>query len=82
MGVLNAKVAGEWVPVGGTSGGFYVHHQTVPAAVWSIIHGLPYNPNITVIDSAGDVVEGGISYSLGMVTLTHSAAFAGIAYLS
>ena len=82
MGVLNAKVAGEWVPVGGVAGGFHVHHQATPAAVWTILHGLPYNPNITVIDSAGDVVEGDIDYSLGMVTLTHSGAFAGIAYLS
>ena len=66
----------------GESGGFYVFHQTFPSAVWVISHPLVYNPNVTVLDSAGSVVEGDIQFSPGQVTLIYSGAFSGTAYLS
>lgn len=71
----------------GSSGGAtvqvaYVHNQGTPASVWTITHGLTFKPNVTVIDSAGDQVEGSLSYTLTQVILTFAAAFSGVAYLS
>lgn len=62
----------------------YVHTQGVASGSWVINHGLPFIPNITVIDSAGSVVEGSYSYSEdgNTVTLTFSSPFSGKAYLS
>lgn len=60
----------------------YTHTQATPAAVWTIAHPLAFNPNITVIDSAGSVVEGDVAYQPGQVVLTFSGAFSGTAYLS
>lgn len=60
----------------------YTHIQATPAAVWTISHPLTFNPNITVIDSAGSVVEGDVAYLAGQVVLTFSGAFSGTAYLS
>jgi hypothetical protein len=66
----------------GPSGGAYVHHQDVPSAQWTITHGLGYNPNITVTDSAGDQVEGEVRYQGSTLIVTFSGAFSGTAYLS
>ena len=69
-------------PPGG-GGSTYVHNQGVAASTWVIVHGLNYYPNVTVEDSAGTTVEGEVVYdSTGQLTLTFSAAFGGIAYLS
>lgn len=60
----------------------HVHTQSAPAAVWTIAHGLNRYPQVTVVDSAGTVVEGSITYdSLNTVTITFSAAFGGRAFL-
>ena len=66
----------------GNSGGFFVHTQGVPSAVWTIAHDLPYRPNITVVDSAGEQVEGEVDYVGAQIVVTFSAAFSGTAYLS
>jgi hypothetical protein len=62
----------------------YVHTQNVASSSWSVTHGLGFIPNITVIDSAGSVVEGSYTYSEdgNTVTLTFSSPFSGKAYLS
>ncbi len=62
----------------------YVHVQSVASDTWVISHGLPFIPNITVIDSARNVVEGSYAYSEdgSTVTLTFAGAFSGKAYLS
>jgi hypothetical protein len=62
----------------------YVHTQNVASSSWSVTHGLGFIPNITVIDSAGSVVEGSYIYSEdgNTVTLTFSSPFSGKAYLS
>jgi hypothetical protein len=66
----------------------YTHNQTSPSSTWVIDHNLGWNPNVTVIDSAGTTVEGDIEYvSNNRVTLTFTAkgspvAFSGTAYLS
>ena len=61
----------------------YVHIQSVPASVWNITHGLGFTPNITVVDTAGTVVEGSYNYpNASTVVLTFIGAFSGRAYLS
>jgi len=55
------------------------------AGVYSlrITHNLGYNPNVTVKNSAGDILETGIDYnSINQITLTMAQPFSGTAYLS
>lgn len=61
----------------------YVHIQEVASATWNITHGLGFVPNITVVDTAGTVVEGSYNYpNSNTVVLTFIGAFSGRAYLS
>ena len=61
----------------------YVHNQGSPSDTWTIVHGLDFIPNITVVDSAGSVVEGDYSYpNENTVIATFIGSFAGKAYLS
>ena len=61
----------------------YTHHQGIASAVWHINHNLGFYPNVTVEDSAENVVEGDIAYTdFNNLTITFSASFGGIAYLS
>lgn len=61
----------------------YVFNQNTPSTTWTIVHGLDFIPNITVVDSAGSVVEGDYSYpNENTIVATFSGAFAGKAYLS
>lgn len=57
--------------------------QTVAAAEWIIYHGLGKHPAVTIVDSAGDEVEGDVTYvDANTVRLRFSAAFTGKAYLN
>jgi len=48
-----------------------------------IEHNMGYNPNVTVKNSAGDILETGIDYnSLNKITLTMAQPFGGTAHLS
>jgi len=48
-----------------------------------ITHNMGYNPNVTVKNSAGDILETGIDYnSTNKITLTMAQPFGGTAYLS
>jgi len=68
---------------GGGGGGSYRHVQATPASTWVITHNLNSYPNVTVEDSGGSTIEGEIVWNdANQVTLTFSAAFAGVAYLS
>ena len=61
----------------------YVHNQSVASNTWTIVHGLQFIPNTTVVDSAGSVVEGDYSYpDENTIIATFLGAFAGKAYLS
>jgi hypothetical protein len=61
----------------------YVHIQSVPSSVWNVTHGLGFTPNITVVDTAGTVVEGSYNYpNSSTVILSFIGAFSGRAYLS
>jgi hypothetical protein len=61
----------------------YVHIQEVASSTWTITHGLGFTPNITVVDTAGTVVEGSYNYpNSDTVVLSFIGAFSGRAYLS
>jgi len=49
----------------------------------TITHNLGFYPNVTIKDSAGNVLETGIDYnSINQITLTMAQPFSGTAYLS
>lgn len=62
----------------------FVYNQTDTASdTWIIEHNLDKYPSVTVVDSAGTVVEGDIKYdSLNRVTITFSGGFKGKATLN
>lgn len=66
-----------------SAGQSYHHVQGSPDVTWDIVHNLGIYPRVTVIDSAGSVVEGDVTYlSPNELTIDFSAAFAGEAYLT
>jgi len=61
----------------------YTHNQGVSSNSWTINHNLGFYPNVTVVDSAGTIYEGEITYTnTNSLTVSFSAAFSGKAYLS
>ena len=67
----------------GDSGGSYIHVQNTSSNVWTINQSLGYYPSVSALDSAGTQVEGDITWtSANSLTVTFSAAFGGVAYLS
>lgn len=83
--VVELGVTGPQGPAGTIDYGElgYVHDQMSASTTWVVNHGLNFVPNITVVDSAGTVVEGSYSYpNSNTVILSFSNSFAGKAYLS
>ena len=61
----------------------YTHNQSSPATQWTVVHNLGFKPNVTVFNSAGDIVEGDIVHnSSNQLTLQFSATMSGTAQLS
>ena len=61
----------------------FVFTKSTPDSIWEITHDLDKYPNVTVVDRAGSVVIGDITYtSKSALTVTFSAAFSGKAYLN
>ena len=59
------------------------HQQGISSTTWTIKHNLNFYPNVTVVDSAGTIVEGEITYTnRNSLVLTFQSAFSGNAYLS
>lgn len=57
--------------------------QDTPSDTWIIDHNLGKDPSVTVVDSAGNVVEGDCEYvNTNKVILSFSNAFSGKAYLN
>ena len=57
--------------------------QTPAQSVWVINHNLNKFPSVTVVDTAGSIILGEITYTdKNNLTLTFSAAFKGTAYLN
>jgi len=73
-GVVSFEYAWELAQVSGPDDGVYNV---------TIIHNLGFKPNVTIKNSAGDVLETGIDYNNDYIlTLTMAQPFAGTAYLS
>tara|TARA_R110002126_G_scaffold85959_2_gene207648 strand:- start:589 stop:1044 length:456 start_codon:yes stop_codon:yes gene_type:complete len=61
----------------------YVHDQGVPSSTWSITHNLNKLASVTVVDTAGSVVVGDVSYTdVNNLTVTFNASFSGEAYIN
>ena len=61
----------------------FTYIKSTPDSVWDITHNLDKYPSVTIVDSAGSVVIGDITYtSKSALTVTFSAAFSGKAYLN
>lgn len=61
----------------------FTFNQASAASSWDITHTLDGFPSVTVVDSAGTVVVGTVSYnSTSSVTVSFESAFAGKAYLT
>lgn len=78
----------EWLlslqaPPPSSIGGTYTHQQAIPDSIWTILHNLGFNPNVSVVDSAEQQVQGTIKYiNLNTLTVEFSFPFSGTAYLS
>ena len=61
----------------------YAHTQGSASSSWVITHNLGFKPNVTVVDSAGNIVEGEIAYTnSNSLTVSFASAFSGNAYIS
>lgn len=61
----------------------YIFQQSVPSATWDIVHNLGKFPSVSVVDSAGSIVVGSVTYvSNNELTINFSAGFSGTAYLN
>ena len=60
-----------------------VYTQASPSTVWNIVHTLAFVPNIIIVDSEKNVVEGSYEYvSDNEITATFNIPISGKAYLS
>lgn len=76
--LLYAWTGNGWVKVNQEH---YTHTQNASSSVWVVTHGLKKNPAVSIVDSAGNEVEGDVFYNdINTVTLTFSAAFSGKAF--
>lgn len=86
MNLYGPKTGAGWgnpVDLVGSNELAFEHIQEVASSTWNITHGLGFTPNITVVDTAGTVVEGSYNYpNANTVVLTFIGAFSGRAYLS
>jgi hypothetical protein len=77
-----AGAAGPAGPAGAT-GGSFTYNQTSPQTVWTVVHNLGYNPNVTTMDTANSVIEGNYNYvDINTLQISFNTATSGIAYLS
>ena len=61
----------------------YIHVQNQASNTWHIHHNLKKYPSVTVVDSAGTVVIGGVQYiDENYIICTFSHPFSGTAYLN
>jgi len=89
---INTSSGELWGPKGESSWGSdplplipkrFTYNQASASSSWNISHTLNGFPSVTVVDSAGTVVVGTVSYnSTSSVTVSFESAFAGKAYLT
>lgn len=78
-GVQYKMVASELSSFVGT----YTHDQGIPSTVWNVAHNLNKTPSVTVVDSAGEIVNGRVIYiDNNHVNIEFNAAFSGEAYIN
>lgn len=78
-----AGPAGPQGPPGAGSSGNLTYPVAVPATTWTVPHTLGFFPNVTTIDSAGDEIEGTVTYpDILTVTIVFNSAVSGVVYLS
>ena len=83
FGPKNASGWGVGVSLIGSENFGQVYSQTSPSTVWNIVHTLDFVPNIIIVDSDGNVIEGDYQYiSDNQITATFSNSITGTAYLS
>ncbi len=75
--------AGPQGPQGETPVVAYTHVQNAVSYIWNITHNLGFKPNVSALNSAGDNVEGDISYiNNDSLTITFASSLTGVAHLS
>ena len=85
--LFGPKTADGWgvgVPLGTDPDSLgQVYMQTSPSTVWNIVHTLTFVPNIIIVDSENNVVEGSYEYvSDNEITAMFNTPISGKAYLS
>lgn len=81
--VIGTLSASQYLGLPASSGGntSYTHNQFTASTNWTINHNLNRFPSITITDSAGTVVYGGIQYTNNNQAIAFfSGAFSGVAY--
>jgi hypothetical protein len=70
-------------PPGSPGSGTFRYTQTIAAAVWTIVHGLGFYPNVVTTDTAGTEMIGDVRYvDINTVEIAFSSPLAGYANLS
>jgi hypothetical protein len=70
-------------PAGSPGDCHATHLQPLAADTWQVVHNLDKRPSVTVVDSAGDTVEGDVTYlDSNRLSIHFSAAFSGSAFLN
>lgn len=61
----------------------YTHNQLAAAKTWDINHNLGKFPSVSIVDSAGTVVIGDVTYvDSNNIQLSFTSDFSGVAYLN
>lgn len=61
----------------------YIHDQLSPSDTWVVPHNLSFLPNVSVVNSSGELVHGEVRYtSPNVITIYFTSAFTGKVYLS
>lgn len=61
----------------------YIHDQSTASDTWTIQHNLGKYPSVTVVDSAGTICEGTVTYmDTNTIVCNFNGAFSGKAYLN
>ena len=83
VSVAETGIQGPPGPPGPVSTNSFTFNQSVANSVWTINHTLPYRPNITLVNSIGQIIFANVDYvSATQITVSHSVPIAGTAYLS
>lgn len=61
----------------------YTHDQQTASTTWTITHNMGKFPSVTIVDTAGDEMEGGVTHnSNNQLTIVFSASVSGKVYLN